>query len=469
MSSDDPGIEHFNIGDTLRHKGFYDDSISELQHAITLQETKLGSKNVVVAATHYSIGLAYRALKDFKAAMKHLNRAKEIYESSKEDPKKHEEEIKNCKLNIARTHHGRGVFYQRSGDYDNSILEHRKALALRESLLGRSHLETARSHYVMGCALSDRGDFDEALAELRRALRSRLKYFTKDHLDVIEVVDNIGTVLHAMGMVKDSIGEYKTVVLRSLEYENEGDISCRKGDLEYGVIYYKKAISLEMQYLGDLHPTTCDLYLQIAVSLSTEWLYPKVLIQIISLTWCFYDIFASNLQEALGESGDLEGSLVEYKSAITIYENLMGKFHVKMAHIYSRIAGVLMDKGEYETALSFYAKAYGIFDATLGLHDDTKQTLMNVKLAAEKNRAAKSSMDILVKAEEEFKKRHPQLTATDADAVDENGEEEKDEEEEGSKKKKDGEKKKKKKKKKKKSEEEKEEKQPDPEPEPDII
>ena len=109
----------------------------------------------------------------------------------------------------------------------------------------------------------------------------------------------------------------------------------------------------------------------------------------------------------MAESGDLEASLVEYKSAITIYERMMGKFHVKMASIYAKLAGVLMDKGEYETALSFYAKAYGIYDGTLGLHDDTKQALMNVKLAAEKNRTAKSSMAILVKAEEEFKKRHP--------------------------------------------------------------
>merc|ERR1711935_581318 len=154
-----------------------------------------------------------------------------------------------------------------------------------------------------------------------------------------------------------------------------------------------------MQYLGDLHPTTCDLYLRVA--------------------------------EALCDAGDLEGSLVEYKSAITIYENMLGTFHVKMAHIYSKIAGVLMDKGEYETALSFYAKAYGIFDGTLGLHEDTKQALMNVKLAAEKNRAAKSSMAILVKAEEEFKKRHPSIsciatpTATE-DANNNNGDNEND-------------------------------------------
>ena len=152
----------------------------------------------------------------------------------------------------------------------------------------------------------------------------------------------------------------------------------------------------------------------------------------------------------MGEQGDLEGSLVEFKSAITIYENMLGKFHVKMAHVYSRIAGVLMDKGEYETALSFYAKAYGIFDGTLGLHDDTKKALMNVKLAAEKNRNAKSSMAILVKAEEAFRKRHPSASNDGDSSNAGEARSKKSEKKKKKKKKKDKKKKKKKKKEKKK-------------------
>eukprot|EP00536_Pseudo-nitzschia_multiseries_P010452 jgi/Psemu1/67437/estExt_Genemark1.C_3190023 len=430
----DPGTQHYNMGDTLRFKGFYDDALPELLHAICLLETRFGSKSLQVAATHYSLGLAYRALKEFKQAIKHLNRAKDIYESKKGEKEPDcSKEIENCRLNLARTHHSRGVMYQRNGSYNDSVMEHRKAIALRESILGRSNLETARSYYVLGCALSDRGDFDEALSDLRRALRIRIRVFGKDHLDVVEVVANIGTVMIAKGVAMESVNEYKLLVVRSLEYENEGDIMSRKGELDDAIVYYKKALSLEMQYLGDLHPTTCDLYLRLA--------------------------------ETLSEGGDLEGSLVEYKSALAIYERLMGKFHVKMADIYSRLAGVLMDKGEYETALSFYAKAYGIYDGTLGLHDDTKQALMNVKLAAEKNRAAKSSMEILVKAEEEFKKRHPQFTATPiSDSEDEL--KDSDDDEGGS----NGQEKKKKKKKKKKRKDKKgKDKQFDSEEEMDII
>jgi tetratricopeptide (TPR) repeat protein len=156
----------------------------------------------------------------------------------------------------------------------------------------------------------------------------------------------------------------------------------------------------------------------------------------------YYSLF----QDAWFELGDLESSLIEYKCAITIYERMLGKFHVKMANIYSKLAGILMDKGEYEGALSFYCKAYGIYDTTLGLHDDTKQALMNVKLAAEKDRGAKSSMDILAKVEAEFKKRHPEAGDGD-DNKDDDDADETDDKDGGDGKKKDGTKKKKKKKK----------------------
>lgn len=120
--------------------------------------------------------------------------------------------------------------------------------------------------------------------------------------------------------------------------------------------------------------------------------------------------------------------MIEYKSAIIINERMLGKFNVKMASIYSQLAGILMDKEQYEAALSFYCKAYGIFDATLGLHDDTKQALMDVKNAADKSRASgdssKSGVDILVKVEKEFKKRHPSVSGEDEIGLNDDNEDE---------------------------------------------
>ena len=387
--------QHYIIGDNLRVKAFYHDAIDELQRAVHIQEPLLGENSTVVAQTHYALGLCYRAIKEFKPAMYHLIKASSIYEqqsyvhnngadggdSSKPVTKvsafnhPFKKEITDCKLNLARTHHSFGVALQRNGEYDKSIIEHRKALAIREHLLGKSHLETARSYYVIGCALSDRGDFDEALAELRRALRIRLLIFGRVHMDTKEVVSNLGVVLTARGgIIQEEINKYMVTVVQALELENEGDRFCRlRGDFANGMVCYRKALSLEEQALGDLHPTTCDLYLRTA--------------------------------DTFGQMGDLESSLVEYKAAIAIYERVVGKFHVKVAGIYNKLAGILMDKGEYETALSFYAKAYGIYDSVLGNHDDTKQAIMNLRLAAAKERTAKDSMDLIKKAEEEFKMR----------------------------------------------------------------
>jgi tetratricopeptide (TPR) repeat protein len=187
------------------------------------------------------------------------------------------------------------------------------------------------------------------------------------------VVSNLGTVLTAKGdMPTDKINQYMLLVVQALNLENDGDKLCRlRGDYANGMVCYRKALSLEEQGMGELHPTTCDLYLRTA--------------------------------DALGQLGDLEASLVEYKHAIQIYERIMGKFHVKVAQIYTKLAGILMDKGNFETALSFYAKAYGIYDAVLGNHDDTKSAMMNMRLAAAKERTAKEFLKKLDDAEADFK------------------------------------------------------------------
>jgi tetratricopeptide (TPR) repeat protein len=380
---EDTAAQHFIIGDNLRHKAFYDDAIDEFHKALQMQQPLLGDDSPVVAKSMHSMGLALRAIKDYTGALDHLNKAISIFEGQ-EDSTEYETAILNCKLNVARTHHSQGVDWQRDGDYDKSIVEHRKSLVIREKLLGAKHLETARSYYVMGCALSDRGDFDEALSDLRRTFITRLVIFGKDHIDTTEVIENLGVVLQAKGlMTNDDINKYKTLVVQSVARELEGDMHYDNKDFENAMVSYRKALSLEEQCLGDLHPTTCDLYLRMA--------------------------------DVLGELGDFEGSLVEYKSVITIYERLLGKFNLKVAEIYNKLANILMDKGEYETALSFYAKSYGIFDSILGDNSDTKLSMENVRLAASKERNASQSMDLIKKAEETFKQRHPNAGDYDAD------------------------------------------------------
>lgn len=100
--------------------------------------------------------------------------------------------------------------------------------------------------------------------------------FGKDHLDTAEVIENIGTVLYARGgLTAEGIASYKTKIITSLEYENQGDITCRTQEYEQGLKLYRKGLKIEEKCLGPLHPTTCDLYLKMAVSNSAA-LYCRI-------------------------------------------------------------------------------------------------------------------------------------------------------------------------------------------------
>ncbi len=145
---EDTAFQHFTIGDNLKAKAFYQDAIDEFLKAFHIQGPLLGAESMEVARTHYALGLSYRAIKEFKQALYHLKKAASIYESKQDEEAKkssskdgekrnsylYRKEITNCKLNMARTHHSNGVALQRAGEYDASILEHRRSLAIREHL-----------------------------------------------------------------------------------------------------------------------------------------------------------------------------------------------------------------------------------------------------------------------------------------------------------------------------------------------
>ena len=77
---EDTATQHYVIGDNLRAKAFYDDAIDEFQKAIHIQEPLLGDNSVVVAKTHYALGLCFRATKDYKPSLFHLTKANRHFE-----------------------------------------------------------------------------------------------------------------------------------------------------------------------------------------------------------------------------------------------------------------------------------------------------------------------------------------------------------------------------------------------------
>ena len=149
---EDTARQHYIIGENLRIKGFYDDAIGEFRKSLNIRETLLGSEHFDSGKTNYALGLALRATREYPDALSHLRDGLKTFEIAIKDKQaagggggddddnnngasagesetleQLQSLLDRCKLNIARTHHSQGVEYQRNGDYDRSIVQHRKA------------------------------------------------------------------------------------------------------------------------------------------------------------------------------------------------------------------------------------------------------------------------------------------------------------------------------------------------------
>jgi len=79
----------------------------------------------------------------------------------------------------------------------------------------------------------------------------------------------------------------------------------------------------------------------------------------------------------LYDKNDHDEALLEYKLAVIIYEEVLGKSHPDTASSYCRVAKVLDLKGDYDGALVEYRKAGNIYEQVLGTHHPFTATLYN--------------------------------------------------------------------------------------------
>jgi tetratricopeptide (TPR) repeat protein len=88
------------------------------------------------------------------------------------------------------------------GKYDEAELLYRRALAIREKVLGPDHPDVAASLNNLATLLDKQGKYDEAEPLYRRALAIRKKVLGPDHPDVAASLNNLAALLHKSGMKK---------------------------------------------------------------------------------------------------------------------------------------------------------------------------------------------------------------------------------------------------------------------------
>jgi tetratricopeptide (TPR) repeat protein len=225
-----------------------------------------------------------------------------------------------------------------------------KALAAREELLGRYHLDTLASIDNLALVLRGQGKFEEAKKLNRQALEGRMKELGERHPDTLTSVSNLAAVLQAQG-----------------KYEEAEKLN-------------QKALEGRIKELGERHPDTLT--------------------------------SVSNLAVMLQHQGKYEEAEKLNRRALEGREKELGVRHPQTLTSVGNLASVLQAQGKYEEAEKLKQQALEGREKELGVrHPDTLTSVGNLasvlQAQGKYKEAEKLNQRALEGNEKELGVRHP--------------------------------------------------------------
>ncbi len=288
----------------------------------------------------------------YREAQKWVQEALELLESMDQpDPELHAN-----LLNDLGTTCGRLANYRAQIDY------HKRALAIRQEVLGERHPDTASSLNNVGTDYGDLGDYKKQLEYFEKALAIRQEVLGKRHPDTALSLNSVGTAYGELGDYNNKL-EYqqKALAIRqevlgerhpdtALSLNNVGGAFGKLGNYKRQLEYYQKALTIWQEVLGEKHPYT-------ALSLN-------------------------NVGTAFGYLGDHKRQLEYSQKALAISQELLGERHPDTALPLNNIGAAYGELGDHKRLLEYSQKALSIRQEVLGeRHPDTARSLNNVGTA----------------------------------------------------------------------------------------
>jgi len=150
--------------------------------------------------------------------------------------------------------------------YDEALVEYRRALALRQDILGSGHHLVALSRSQLANALRDRGDHDLARAEYEAALAGLSASLGDTHPSLAGAHISFGNFFARVGDYEQALAHTRTAIEIARNalgpqshrlgsaYANLGGLLARQGKLEDALVEQHKAAKIWEVELGPDHP-----------------------------------------------------------------------------------------------------------------------------------------------------------------------------------------------------------------------
>ncbi len=285
---------------------------------------------------------------------------------------------------VSRTLIALGDVARQQGKYDEAQAKFETARASLESALGAGHPEVARVYNSLGNVAFRAARFEDAVAFHEKALTIREAALTEQHTDVAASLNNLGAAHEALRQFdratqrheralkirREALGDKHPKVAMSLN--NLGNVSQNRGDVERAIRLYEQALAIKKEALGDDHPSTAQTLGNLgncyrALDRNAEALpYLEQVLAVFRKTLGddHPDVAGAhvNLAQLLGQLDRHRERLEHAAAAVQIYEKGVGLDSPATAAAISQRGQAIFDLGDPHRARADFERAAAVYE-----------------------------------------------------------------------------------------------------------
>lgn len=255
-------------------------------------------------------------------------------------------ELANDESTRAGAHQARGHLLESVGQFAEAKDHYERALAIREKLLGTSHLQVALALTDLGNILRRLGQYADARERLERALAIQQDTVGATHVAVAHALTSLGIVFKELGQYEQAQARYERALsildnalgpghLQTANLRRHlGNVLLDLGKFEEAQATHERSLATLEKALGAGHPDVS-----------------KAL---------------SSLGIALAGLGRYEDARLRFERALAIQEKTFGPGHPDVAGMLVNLGGVLADMGRHEEAKARQERALALLEKGLG-------------------------------------------------------------------------------------------------------
>ncbi len=296
-----------------------------------------------------------------------------------------------------------GRVYTLLSEYDKSESLYKKALKIREEVLGENHLDTATSYNNLASLYKSKGAYAEAELLFEKALKIREEVLGKNHPDTAESYNSLAGLYYlkreynkaeplykkALKIREEVLGMNHPATARS--YNNLALLYNSKGEYDKAEPLFGKVLKINKEVLGENHPDTATSYNNIASLYRFNGEYDKAEPIHLKVLKIREEVLGENHLDTAESYNSLAGlyylkreyNKAEplYKKSLKIREEVLGENHPQTATSYNNLAEFYRTQKAYENSLLLHEKALKIREEIFGMnHPDTAGSYNNLAL-----------------------------------------------------------------------------------------